>query len=59
MTDVEAQRVAAADQMGMRAARAVAQWYIGDPSWAGLIVNAYLNPESALENLRREKGEDA
>ena len=43
---------------GMRAARAVAQWELGDPYWADIIVGAYLRPEAAMENLRREKGED-
>lgn len=44
------------NEKGLRAARAVAQWHIGDPSWANLIVDAYLNPERAIEQLAREKG---
>ncbi len=43
---------------GMRAARAVAQWYLGDPSWAGMILNAYFNPKAAMENLADEKRND-
>lgn len=41
----------------MRVAESVAGWYLGHPSWAGLIVGSYLNPESARAALRREKGE--
>jgi hypothetical protein len=48
----------ALDEGGLRAARAVAGWYLGYASWADQIIGAYLNPEEALKNLRREKGED-
>lgn len=41
-------------RQGMRAAEAFARWHLGDRGWAGLIINAYLNPESVMENLRRE-----
>lgn len=44
-------------EAGMRAARRVAQYNIGDATWADLIVSAYLNPESALEQLRAEQGD--
>lgn len=44
-------------EAGLSAARAVAQWHIGDPSWANLLIDAYLNPTRALEQLAAEKGE--
>lgn len=37
-------------------ARAVAEWELGDGSWADVIVTAYLNPEAAAAELTREKG---
>lgn len=43
------------NEKGLRAARQYAQWYIGDPSWANNIIDAYLNPDEAMENLRAEK----
>jgi hypothetical protein len=46
------------DENGLRAARAVAGWHLGYPSWADKLIGAYLNPEVALENLRREQGDD-
>lgn len=46
------------DEEGLRAARAVAGWYLGYQSWADTLIGAYLNPQEAMENLRREKGED-
>lgn len=36
---------------GMVAARRLAAWDIGDASWAGLIVDAYLNPERTMAAL--------
>ena len=41
----------------MEAARARAEWELGDPSWAGLIVGAYLYPRSDRAALRREMDE--
>lgn len=41
---------------GLRVARAVSQWEIGDPSWANVILEAYLNPELAMKQLHEEKG---
>lgn len=41
----------------MAAARARAQWELGDPSWAGVILGAFLYPEADQDNLRRERGE--
>lgn len=45
---------AMAETRAMQVARNVAGYHIGDPSWADLIVNAYLNPEEASEKLRQE-----
>lgn len=39
------------------AARAVAGWYIGDASWADLIIDAYLSPSTAMRALRAEMSE--
>lgn len=41
----------------MDAARQVSQWELGDPSWAGVIIGAFLHPNDALENLELEKGD--
>jgi hypothetical protein len=41
----------------MEHARAVAQWELGDPSWAGRIVGAFLWPDP--DALAREMGDDA
>lgn len=41
-------------EAGMAAARAVAEWEIGDSSWGGIIVAAYLNPEATMAVLREE-----
>lgn len=38
---------------GMKAARAYAGWYLGYPSWADNIINAYLNPQKAMDELER------
>lgn len=43
-----------ADEEGMRVARQVAGYELGDPSWADLIVRAYLNPVQAAEELKAE-----
>jgi len=40
----------------MKAAEARAQWELGDPSWAGVIIGAYLYPEADSDNLEHEKG---
>ena len=40
---------------GMKAAKAVAKWYIGDETWADRIVKAYLDPQSAMAELAAEK----
>jgi hypothetical protein len=41
----------------MKQARARALWELGDPSWAAVIINAYLNPEQDAEQLRNEREE--
>lgn len=46
---------AAPDPEGLRVARQVAQWYIGDSAWAEMIIDAYLNPAKAAANLKKEK----
>lgn len=46
------------NEEGMRAARAVSQWHIGDRSWADAILDAYFNPERAMKNLALEKQND-
>lgn len=46
------------DPKGIAVAREVAQYEIGDATWAHVIVDAYLNPDAALEELRREQEED-
>lgn len=46
------------DKNGLYAAQQVAGWRIGDRYWADIIIDAYLNPEKALEALRIERGED-
>jgi hypothetical protein len=35
------------DATGLNRAREVAQWFIGDPSWAEMIVAAYLQETDA------------
>lgn len=41
----------------MQAARARALWEIGDASWAGVIIGAYLHPREDAAALAAEKGE--
>jgi hypothetical protein len=43
----------------MRAAEAVAQWYLADRGWAGKILGAYMYPDESMEDLRRERRETA
>lgn len=52
------QRRVTPDPRGIEVAREVAQYEIGDASWAHVIVDAYLNPERALEELRAEQEKD-
>ena len=42
----------------MEAAKARAEWELGDASWAGIIVGAYLYPRSDGAALRLEKESD-
>lgn len=42
------------DRDGRIVARRVARWHIGDPDWADLIINAYLNPKTHQEQLEQE-----
>jgi hypothetical protein len=39
----------------MKAAQARAVWELGDASWAGVIVGAFLYPEEDLTSLEEEK----
>jgi len=39
----------------MDAARAVAQWELGAPSWAGILIGAFLDPLETMAALRAEK----
>jgi hypothetical protein len=41
----------------MTAARKRAQWEIGDPAWAGVIVGAYLWPDEDRAALERDTGD--
>lgn len=41
----------------MAAARARSEYEIGDPSWAAVIVGAYLNPEADAAELAKEKSQ--
>lgn len=43
------------DAKGLAAARAVAGWHLGYREWADQLIDAYLNPEAAMETLRKEK----
>lgn len=43
-----------AHEKGIRAARALAQWELGDPRWANRILDAYRNPDTTMDNLRRD-----
>jgi len=40
-----------------RAARAIAQWEIGDSSWADVIIGALKNPAATMEYLAEERKE--
>jgi hypothetical protein len=39
----------------MKAARAVAEWELGSEGWAGLIIDAYMNPQEAMDRLAAEQ----
>ena len=45
-------------EKGMRAARERAEWELGDASWAGILVGAYLYPDADIDALRREQEPD-
>lgn len=42
------------DAKGLEAARRVAGWEIGDPTWANRIIRAYLDPEGTHKSLDAE-----
>lgn len=39
------------NEEGLRAARRLAGWELGDKSWADLIIRAYLNPDETNATL--------
>lgn len=43
------------DSRGIQAARRYARWYIGDGSWADLILEAYMNPDQTFARLDAEQ----
>jgi hypothetical protein len=43
-------------EAGLRAARRYTGWFLGDPSWANNVVNAYLNPAASNARLDVEEG---
>lgn len=43
------------DERRMAAARARAEWELGDASWAGVIIGAYLYPDEDERALEMEK----
>ena len=45
------------DTEGVRVARRVARWHIGDPSWADLIIGAYKDPVAYEQRLEDEISE--
>lgn len=44
------------NERGLRVARRYAQWHIGDSTWADAIIDAYLNPDRAEQELNEDKG---
>ena len=40
---------------GLEQAKKRAEWELGDRSWAGIIIGAYLYPEQDAEMLEKEK----
>jgi hypothetical protein len=44
-------------ERGIKVARKLSQWEIGDPSWADLLISAYLDPDAAEARLREEVDE--
>jgi hypothetical protein len=39
----------------LEVARRVAAWHIGDDTWADMILEAYLDPDRAAEDLEAEQ----
>lgn len=42
-------------EAGILQARKRAQWGLGDPSWAGVIIRAFFEPDADAEDLKEEK----
>lgn len=56
LDDAGRQLAARADhEQRMAAARARATWELGDPSWAGVILGAYLYPDADAAALAAER----
>lgn len=45
------------NERGLKVARDVAQWRIGDRDWADVIIAAFLDPDGAEQMLKEDKGE--
>lgn len=45
------------EREGIRVARRIARWHIGDPYWADLIIAAYKNPSTHEAELDAEMAE--
>ena len=46
------------EQNRMKAARLVAEWEIGDRSWADRIIWAYLNPAAAIADIHEQQKDE-
>lgn len=44
-------------ERGLKAARALATWELGSAVWATMLIRAYLDPEAAEAQLKKEQGE--
>ena len=47
------------DAKGLAAARRRAQWDLGDPDWADVIIDAYMSPDDSDAALREDGFDDA
>lgn len=43
----------------LAAARRMAGWQLGDPSWADVLIEAYLEPDNANAELDMEMGDES
>ena len=56
---VPAARTQEDHERGLQAARAWAQWKLGDRGWADELLNAYWNPSDSGSRLAKEKAKYA